>query len=170
MKQPQSKTALLAHRWTLPQFSSVRTLRPQRTQLLFIAATPSCPPPLWRQGICDRAGLPLRTISGAAPSPNHKGPHLISEAPTRVTLRACQALSRVRFAMARLQWSASATVILSAGRAIALAPESVSVAQRQGPAPCLACERRLGACTAGRRYRCATPSARGWSKRRTAAG
>jgi hypothetical protein len=37
MKQPQSKIPLIAHNWTFTQFSSGRTLRPQRTQLFSIA-------------------------------------------------------------------------------------------------------------------------------------
>ncbi len=171
MKQPQSNTALLAHKWTFTQFSSGRTLRPQRTQLLSIAVTPFGPASALAEG-----PLPLRyafithPFSVRPPSQNHQGVAPNFRAPTRVTLRACQALSRVRLALARLQWSASATTILTADRAIALVADSVSFAQRQEPAPCLVGGRRLGACPSGRRYRGAVPCAHGWSKRRTAAG
>ena len=106
MKQPQSNTALLAHKWTFTQFPSGRTLRPQRTQLLSIVVTPLRPPPLLRQGICDFAGLPCEPFSGAAPSPNHEGAAPNFRDAERVTLPTCQALSRVRLSMARLQWSA----------------------------------------------------------------
>src|SRR6266852_3945422 len=74
MKQPQSNTALLAHKWTFTQFSSVRTLRPQRTQLLSIAVTPFGPASALAEG-----PLPLRyasithPFSVRPPSQNHQG-------------------------------------------------------------------------------------------------
>src|SRR5260370_15597429 len=102
MKQPQSTTALLALKWTFTQFSSGRTLRPQRTQLLSIAVTPFGPASALAEG-----PLPLRyasithPFSVRPPSQTIRGPHLISETPTRVTLRACQPLSLVRLALSR---------------------------------------------------------------------
>src|SRR5713101_9596178 len=74
MKQPQSNTALLAHKWTFTQFSSGRTLRPQRTQLLSIAVTPFGPASALAEG-----PLPLRyasithPFSVRPPSQNHQG-------------------------------------------------------------------------------------------------
>src|SRR5216684_7338631 len=175
--QQRDETTPVEHRITRPQMDLHPIfLRPNfapTTHTVVIHHSYSLRARLRSCGRASAASLRLHNAPLFSATPFTKpsgGSHLISEAPTRVTLRACQALSRVRLALARLQWSASATTILTADRAIALVADSVSFAQRQEPAPCLVGGRRLGACPSGRRYRGAVPCAHGWSKRRTAAG